>query len=745
MPVLDLQAAGVDGRRPLNPPADPKPPQPFAKFLPVLGGAAVFLAFQYGVALWRLTNSSQEMANKFSALARDQYMGFLIGQNLLMVIAYVVLAVAAAFLLQPFVDLWTARSRHRSRRAVILRALALTAVTHGFFALRLVQTRPYFLNEAQFGEWYYRIFELVPAGLKPAVMLAVFTVLPLAALAFALGWQLKRQRLAGRSVAALTAVATVASLSVHWLDALPQPSAAVSSSGKPMNVIIIASDSLRADSLGCAGYQPGRSDGAAKSGVSPAIDALAARSTRFENCYTSIASTMESGVQLMSSMYPQSHGIRQMYPDRATVAAMEKRVVPLPALLRKKGYDTAAIGDWCAGFYEVVPLGMETLSVSTFDNFKIYMSQAVVMAHFVVPLYFDNALGYRIFPQLESFAQFVTPEVVTRRVENRLAKVAGEHKPFFWHVFYSCNHLPYRSPEPYRSLFSDPDYQGPNRNGVAFNIDAFIGSTDLESKWRALPPKEITQIRALYDGCTRQFDDNVAKILASIKANGLADNTIVIITGDHGDDHYEPGVTLGHGLTFNGGLQANHPPMIVHVPGTAPRVIPETVRHIDVAPTLADFLGQEKSPVWQGRSFAGWIRGDEKPEWRPFYGETGFPFIQFKVKGVERPKLPPMDEMTGIDPDFNYQFVLKPQYLEPLIQAKQRCLKTRRWKLVCTPTAQGTRHFALFQMEKDPHGENDVSASRPEVLIAMKSALEHWMDDQVESSIADIFPDGEPG
>ena len=293
-------------------------------------------------------------------------------------------------------------------------------------------------------------------------------------------------------------------------------------------------------------------------------------------------------------------------------------------------------------------------------------------------------------------------------------------------------------------MFADPAYQGPNRNKVDFDIDSFIGGTDLESKWQALPPAEVKQIRALYDGCTRQFDDCVAKILASLKANGLAENTIVIITADHGDDHYEPGVTLGHGLTFNGGLQANHVPMIVNVPGASPQVIPETVRLIDVMPSLADLLGQEKSPTWQGQSFASWIRQAEPPVFRPFYGETGFPFIQFKVKGVERPKLPAMDELTRIDPDYSYQFVLKQEYLDRLIQAKQRCLKTRYWKLVCTPTAGGDRHFALFQIANDPHGESAIASGRPEVLAPLQAALERWMDLKTESSIADIFPGGEP-
>lgn len=726
----------------LNPPAGQPPSAPAAGFTPVLLGASLFLAFQYGVALWTLAHSSGEMANKFSALARDKYLGFLVSQNLQMLVAYVVLAAAAAILIQPFAALLTRRSKYRSRRAIMLRGFAITALVHGYFTVRLVDTRPYFLNKDEFGHWYYRIMEILPDSIRPGGLLLVFTVLPVACVAFALFWQIRRHGRRGW-VLALTASALVP-LTAGISRFTDGGQIKTSTAGKPMNIIIIGSDSLRGDSLGCAGYKPQRSDGIAKDGVSPVIDALAAKSVRFERCYTSIASTMESGVQLMASQYPQSHGIRQMYPDRETVEAAKKRIETLPTLLRKRGYDTAAIGDWCAGYYEVMPLGMENLSVSSFDNFKIYMSQAVVMAHFVVPLYFDNALGYKIFPQLGAFAQFVTPEVVTARVERRLAAAATQQKPFFWHVFYSCNHLPYGNAEPYRSMFADPAYQGVNRNKVDFDIDSFIGGTDLESKWKALPPHEVRQIRALYDGCTRQFDDCVGKILASLKANGLAENTIVIVTADHGDDHYEPGVTLGHGLTFNGGLQANHVPMIVHVPGADPQVIPETVRLIDVVPTLADLTGIEKSPTWQGKSFAGWINQTEPPAFRPFYGETGFPFIQFKVKGVERPYLPPMDECTGIDPDYNYQFVLKKEYLPRLIEAKQRCLKTRCWKLVCTPTAQGTRHFGLFHITTDPHGETDIAQARPEVLAPLQAALERWMDHQTESSIEEIFPAGEP-
>ena len=704
----------------------------------VCAGAGAFFLLQYAIALWSLNHSTGTMKNKFSALAREEYLGFLIRQNLLVLPAYALLCAAVVYVCRPLIAVlpW------RRKWAVAGLAFLITAALHYLFTLHLMISRPYFINVDELGHWYFIWTRWIPEAVKPAFFLIVCTLPPLALAAWALASDFRRARRTGRIV--LATVTTVALTGFAWKPWRSTPAQMSSASSDSPNILIIGSDSLRGDRLGCAGYRPQRSDGPAAQGVSPHIDALAERSIRFERCYTAIASTIESGVQVMSSQYPHSHGIRQMYPDKATVDATNARVEPLATVLRKQGYDTAAIGDWCAGYYEVTPLGMETISVSTFDNFKIYMSQAVIMAHFVIPLYFDNDLGYQLFPQLQSFAQFVTPDVVTTRVENRLARAARSGRPFFWHVFYSCNHLPYRSKEPYTSMFADPAYHGKNRNGVDFDIDSFIGGTDLESKWKALAEPEIQQIRALYDGCTRQFDDCVGRILTSLRENGLDRNTIVIVTADHGDDLYEPGVTLGHGLTFNGALHANHVPMIVHIPGKEARVIPETVRLIDIAPTIADLTGSPHPSSWQGRSFARWLHGEETPEHRPFYGETGFSFIQFRVPGVIRPKLPPMDEMVMIDKGYNYQFVLKPEYQQPLINAKQRCLRTRDWKLVCTPSADGYRHFGLFHLVTDPHGETNLADSRPEVLAPMRAALEAWMDQHIETSIRDIFPNGEP-
>jgi arylsulfatase A-like enzyme len=710
-----------------------------------IAGTGFFLLFQYASALWRLNQSTGGMDNKFSQLAREEYLSFLIGQNLLVIPAYLVLWLFAVLLLLPVVTVWWRKCPYRGWGAAALPGFFMALMTHGYFMFRLVHKRPYFLGDAEFGHWYYGILKLPPVSWQPWINGALFWGLPIIALSAAVLWWGRRMSRRWRWIAIGLAFFLIGGgmivASGTASRTLKQP---VMTSKQPPNIIIIGSDSLRGDRLGYTGYTPERRDGAAAVGVSPQIDAWARSAVRFDKCYTPIASTLESAVSVMSASYPHTHGIRHMYPRREQVTATEARIRPIGSILAERGYDTAAIGDWCASYYEMMPLGFQDVSVSSFDSFRIYMSQAVIMAHFVVPLYFDNPLGYRMFPQISSFAQFVTPEVVTRRVEDKLAAQAATGRPFFWHIFYSCNHLPYASADPYYRMFTDPAYVGKNRTRVDFDINEFVSGTRLEDKMKVLPEAEIRQIRGLYDGCTRQFDDCFGRILEALKRHGLDGNTIIVVTADHGDDLYEPGVTLTHGLGFNGGDHCSHIPLAISMPGQSGRDISAQVRSIDIAPTLLRLVGAEPPSEWTGQSLAGWMSGEERPQDRAYYGETSFPFILFRVPGVERPAIPPMDELTAIDPDYNHQFILKKEWEEPVVMAKQRCLRTAHWKVVATPRKAGGRHYGLFHLTSDPDCRDDLAAARPEVLVPMRAALERWIDALIETRIPEIFPSGEP-
>ena len=684
------------------------------------------------------------MDSKFSQVAVDDYRGFLISQNLLVLVAYFIIGVVGWLVLVPVLSRLAAKWSTASPWKLIALTVVACAVMHGYFMFRLVDSRPYFTSDAAFGTWYYAVLELPAESWKPFIHLALFKIPVWITVVGVVVWWWRQSGRFGRIVLSTVALVVMGTLGMRSIGVSSGGEAAGAGTGEAMNVIVIGSDSLRGDKLGYAGYRPARSDGDAADGVSPHIDQWAEGAAVFEVCRTPIGSTLESGISAMTSTYPHTHGIRQMFPTREEVEEMQQRTTPLAEVLANEGYQTAAVGDWCAGFFELTPLGFEKVSVSSFDSFQIYMSQVVFMAHFVVPMYFDNELGYRLFPQIQSFAQFVTPEVVTRRVENMIEEQASREEPFFWNVFYSCNHLPYRAAEPYNRLFSDPGYKGPNATGVDFDIDAFIGGTDLEDKWAALPAEEARQIRALYDGCTRQFDDCFQRILDALEKHGLRDRTIIVLTADHGDDLYEEGVTLGHGLSFQGGDASYHVPLAIEVPGQGAPRFTESVRTIDLAPTIAELLEIPAHESWEGESLKPWLDDPAQATPLPFYAETQFPFIQFRVDGVKRPKLPPMDGLTMIDADFNHQFVIRPEFRKPLVDAKQRCLRTRDWKLVCTPTAEGERHYQLFHTKSDPASTEDLVAARQDVLAPMQSALERWMDEGEEILIGEIFPGGEP-
>ena len=708
-----------------------------------MAGTGIFLLFQFVLALVQLTRSTGAMDNEFSRLAREDYRAYVIGQNLFMLAAYLVLWLLAVLLLMPVVSEWCRRCRFRGRGSVVIPAFLLAYGLHGYFLLRLLDSRPYFLGPGDFGHWYYQLLRLPPESWQPAIHTVLFALLPLLVVCWVAVWWLRRMSPRWRTGAVVAVLLGSAGALLASRDDKPGTIATGSDRKRP-NILVIASDSLRGDRVGYSGYRPERQDGPAAAGVSPRIDAWSLKAARFERCYTPIASTLESCISVMSSSYPHAHGIRHMYPRRDQVAAAEKAIRPIASVLAEEGYDTAAIGDWCAGFYQVMPLGFEDVSVSSFENFRNYIDQAVLMAHFVVPLYFDHPAGHRFFPQIRSLAGFVNPNVVTRRVEEKLADQAASGRPFFWHVFYSCNHLPYASGDPYCRMFTDPAYTGKNSAKVDFDINEFVSGTGLEDKVKARPEDDSRQIRGLVDGCPRQFDDCFGRIVDALRRHGLAENTIVVMTSDHGDDLYEPGVTLTHGLGFNGADHCSHMPLAISGPGIDGSSFAEQVRSIDIAPTLLDLAGIEKPAQWTGQSVAPWIGGAEAREDRPFYGETSFPFILLQVEGVERPELPPMTQLTRIAAEDQHQIVLKEELEEPVVSAKQRCLRTRHWKVVATPRKEGGRHYGLFHLDTDPDCRRDLAKERPEVLEPMRAALERWIDQGEETPVRGIFPGGEP-
>ncbi len=718
----------------------PKPPRRVHILPWVIVGTALLQLGIFAWSIYSLHANTGELDNKFRDVALGEFRNYLAMVNVDLLRGYCLVALALVLIARPVVGWWLRKKSAISRWAVLWRTVVVCFAVWLFVFLRFFYTRPfYFTLDPKLQDVYFKIAGWLPDWTK----WFIFNVLPWTAMALLAVWystSLVRWRLRNWPLGACRAVGVmnVALAVVAWmgLSAYGRRVHVVVKSDKRPNILILASDSLRADHLSCNGY-PRK--------TSPTIDELAAKSVNFTKCFTPISSTLESMTSIMSGQYPHTHGLQHMFPNRQQVERMRQNAPVLADALNKEGYQTTVVGDWCAGVFDMLHMGFETVDVSTFDNFKVYMTQAVYREHALLPLWFDNELGYSLFPQLRSCASFVTPEVVTERLKDKLTTAAHSEKPFFMTAFYSCTHLPYSINPPYSTKFTDPKYQGPHKGRMALNVDEFIGSVEIADKWKRMPKEDVEQIVGLYDGCISKFDDVVKEVLDHLRATKQLDNTIILITADHGDDLFEPNCTFGHGLTFNGGDQNSNIPFILHIPGQEAQAkkVERIVRSIDFAPTLMDLAGLKPDPRIEGASLRPYLHDASADQSLAFFAETSYLFCKRYVPNEEPLFIPPMDDTTQVDRDFDCHFVLRDKYQDLVLQTKERCLRTQKWKLVFTP-GMNKDIWRLFSLEKDPHCENPVNIHHPDVLTTMQTHLLAWIREKKEARIKEIFPNGEP-
>jgi len=528
-----------------------------------------------------------------------------------------------------------------------------------------------------------RVHDAIPAGVRglwrPWI---VDTLLALLAAASLYAWT-RRIPLRLR-VGALAVVAAAIGLTrIDTATAAPAP---------PRNLVLLASDSLRADHLSCNGY--GRP-------TSPRIDELAARGTNFANCLVPTASTHESWVSLLTSTEPRDHGLRHMFPDRGTIERLEREQTFLPRVLRDRGYATTAIGGWCGTTFSILDAGFEEVDVSNAQNHRALLAEAVFTNHLVGAAFLDNPVGRLLVPELGSVSFTRGSQALTRRAMRAIDDLASSGRPFLLVVVYHTTHLPYSASYPFYALFSDPAYRGKNRYRIDFRVDEMIqkGFDD------GLGDAERRHIVDLYDGCVREFDEQVGDVVEHLRSRGLLDRTIVGVWGDHGDDLYEPGCTLGHGVTLFGGDHANHVPAIFAGPGVPARRVDKLVRSFDLAPTWLAWLGAPRPERWRGVDLSG-----DVPDLHALL-ETSYLLYRQPVPqlapGEEPQSFPRLDRATYFDPKFDDNLVLRPE-LQPLLVAT-KCFAVRDgpWKLIRVPARNGAL-WRLYDLSTDPFGTRNL-------------------------------------
>ena len=337
------------------------------------------------------------------------------------------------------------------------------------------------------------------------------------------------------------------------------------------NIVLISVDTLRADHLGCYGYQRN---------TSPHIDQLAAEGTLFENTISSTSWTLPAHCALFTGLADTVHGCldikQRLAESRSTLAER----------LKSAGYTTIAFFSG-ATMHPIFGLAQ---GFDEYQDCTSYADQSTELAA-------DGQVPWDEAVRAAARADITSPRV---HHEVRAWLQENQSRPFFMFIHMWDVHADYIPPEPYDRMF-DPNYNGPiTGRDVRYN-------PAINAK---MPTRDIEHLVALYDGEIAWTDAHIGKILADLDTLGLRDSTIVVLLSDHGEEFFEHG-DKGHRQTLFD--EVIHIPLIMRYPARIPagRRYSQQARMIDILPTIlalsnqqppTDVMGQSLAPLFAGNN-----------------------------------------------------------------------------------------------------------------------------------------------
>jgi arylsulfatase A-like enzyme len=370
-------------------------------------------------------------------------------------------------------------------------------------------------------------------------------------------------------------LAAAAGVGVLIFRALTRRKVSPPDSLHPPNIVLIVVDTLRRDHVGCYGHSLDST---------PNIDRLARDGARFDQMISASSFTVPSVMSLFTGLPPTLHrtGFNSKLPSSLTTLAAE---------LHTRGYQTAGVS----------PNPSTRPSFGFGVGFDTYLDDAAIIER-------DSSVLLNRGKTM-TIRDVTTSEVTTRLANEWLEQKRDGTKPFFLFALYLDPHADYVPPPPYDKLF-DSGYVG--------MVDGHMYAAPLDRTER-----EKTHVKALYDGEIRCADEQIGKLLAKLDQLGLADNTLVMLTADHGEEFWEHGRTLhGHSLYD----ELIRVPCIVRWPASieAGLNIPDQVSGVNVMPTLLEAAGAHIPVQCQGPSLLGLLARREKLPPQVCYSETIF-------------------------------------------------------------------------------------------------------------------------
>jgi arylsulfatase A-like enzyme len=367
-------------------------------------------------------------------------------------------------------------------------------------------------------------------------------------------------------------------------------SGSLSTSSRP-NVVLIVMDTVRADHLSVYGYDRD---------TTPNLKALAAHSVAYSNAISASDITLTSHASIFTGMYASWHSAYCQPPEAAFGRKLADKYPTVAELLKKSGYETVGVA---ANLYLRADFGLER----GFDQFHIPRPVPLLpdesrwLLRHPVRRWLSYTADTTQFDRLYTMGEQIDDELF-RVMDNR----AHPDAPFFVFLNYMDAHFPYVPPAPYGSRY-------PGRRPHMTEDD--LGKEQFAISNGRPQPAYAEHCVSQYDGGIAYEDAQIGRVVAWLKSHNAYDNTMIVVTSDHGEGFGEH-----HRVTHaNGPYQSLlHTVLIVKYPKSALRgAEPAFTSLTDVAPTVLSVANVAVPSTMQGRNLA-----DSSAAPREIYSET---------------------------------------------------------------------------------------------------------------------------
>lgn len=354
----------------------------------------------------------------------------------------------------------------------------------------------------------------------------------------------------------------------------------------PKNLLLISIDSLRADHVGAYGYQSPLQPSRA---VTPNLDALAASGVRYDSCWSSSSWTLPAHVSLFTGLDDPGHGVideafridpaHRTLAEHLTAAGFQCRgVFSGPFLEGRFGFDRG-FESWRTGRISETELVGE---IEAWKQRRVAAGQAEPSTEEIQAL------------RRQAANWDVTGHRVNEQALRDLEELAAGGRPWFLFLHYYDPHYDYLpgKADPALANYFDPEYRG-LYDGVRWYFDPKVRDF-VPPFTRRIPERDLQHVEALYDGEVHFVDRQIGSILTRLERLGIAEDTVVAVVSDHGDEFFDHN-GIGHRNHLH--TELTRAVFILRSPGEVrpSQVVRAPTSFVDVAPTL---LAASGAPAW---------------------------------------------------------------------------------------------------------------------------------------------------